>query len=79
MLNWITENLANIGVCAVLIVVTALVIARIVKNKREGKSSCGYDCADCPLSDSCHKENGPEVNAHLVRSQIKRSNSINKQ
>jgi hypothetical protein len=73
MLNWIIKNLANIGVVAALIVITALVIARIVKNKKEGKLSCGYDCANCPMGSNCLKKNGSETNAHMVRSQIKKS------
>lgn len=56
MLNWIMENLANIAVCAVLLVIVTLIIVHMVKNKKEGRSSCGCDCGGCPMSDGCHHE-----------------------
>ena len=54
MLAWITENIATIIICAVLIAVVAAIVISMIKNKKKGKSSCGCGCTDCPMSGSCH-------------------------
>ena len=56
MLAWLTENMATIIICAVLIAVVSAIIVSMIKNKKKGKSSCGCGCADCPMSGSCHPE-----------------------
>ena len=56
MLAWLTENIATIIICAVLIAVVSAIIVSMIKNKKKGKSSCGCGCADCPMSGSCHSE-----------------------
>lgn len=56
MLAWLTENIATMMICAVLIAVVAAIIIGMVRNKKKGKSSCGCGCADCPLNGSCHPE-----------------------
>ncbi|MFZ2465304.1 MAG: FeoB-associated Cys-rich membrane protein [Ruminococcus bromii] len=32
----------------------AFVVARMVKDKKEGKSSCGANCAHCACHGDCH-------------------------
>ena len=39
MLAWLCENIGTILICAVLLVIVAAIIANLVKNKRQGKSS----------------------------------------
>ena len=56
MITWLTDNIATIIICAVLIAVVAAIIIHMVKNKKKGKSSCGCGCADCPMSSSCHSD-----------------------
>jgi len=56
MLAWIAANLATILVCLVLLVIAALVIAHLIRNKKRGKTSCGCDCSGCSLHGSCHRE-----------------------
>ena len=56
MLAWLTENIATIIICAVLIAVVSVIIVNMIKNKKKGKSSCGCGCTDCPMSGSCHSE-----------------------
>ncbi|WP_366934108.1 FeoB-associated Cys-rich membrane protein [Ruminococcus sp.] len=53
MLAWLTENIATMIICAVLIGVVAAIIVSMIRNKKKGKSSCGCGCADCPMSGSC--------------------------
>ena len=55
MIIWITENLGNIIVSAVLIATVAFVIFRMIKNKRNGLSSCGCNCSGCSMSADCRK------------------------
>ena len=56
MLVWITVNLATILVCSVLLVIAALVITYLIRNKKRGKTSCGCSCAGCALHSSCHQK-----------------------
>ena len=53
MLTWISENIATIIICAVLLAIVATVIVGMVRNKKKGKSSCGSGCANCPMSGNC--------------------------
>ncbi len=54
MLAWISENIATIVICIVLIAAVTAIIVGMVRDKKKGKSSCGCGCADCPMSNSCH-------------------------
>ncbi len=56
MLTWISENIATILICAALIAIVAAIIGSMLRNKKQGKSSCGCGCADCPMNGSCHSE-----------------------
>ena len=42
-------------ICAGLAAIVVLIIAHLIKNKREGKSSCGCNCSGCAMKDKCHK------------------------
>lgn len=56
MLAWITENIGTILISAGLLLIVVLIIVKLVKDKKTGKSSCGCNCAHCAMSGSCHKE-----------------------
>ena len=55
MLEWLSANIGTIIVLAILIVIVALIVSRLVKNKKQGKhlceyangASCGGSCAHC--------------------------------
>jgi branched-subunit amino acid permease len=55
-MGFIIENLGTIITAAVLVVIVALVIRKMVKDKKQGKSSCGCNCASCPSACACHKK-----------------------
>ncbi len=55
MLAWLSENLATVIICALLIAVVTAIIVNMVKNKKKGKASCGCGCSNCPMSGSCNK------------------------
>jgi len=48
MIKFITENLANIIISAVLICLAVLAIVKIIKDRKKGSCSCG--CSGCPQS-----------------------------
>lgn len=56
MLTWISENIATIIICVLLLAVVAAVIGKMVRDKKKGKSSCGCGCANCAMSGSCHSK-----------------------
>lgn len=43
-------------VILILAAVIALVIWKLVKDKRNGKSSCGCSCGCCPNAQLCHSK-----------------------
>ncbi len=54
-MQFILENLGTIAVLAVLAAVTALVVFKLRKDKKAGKSpTCGCDCGGCAMSGICH-------------------------
>lgn len=55
MLAWLSENLATVIICALLIAAVTAIIVNMVKNKKKGKASCGCGCSNCPMSGSCNK------------------------
>ncbi len=53
-MDWIVNNLATIIICLVLAAVVGLVIYKMAKDKKQGKSSCGGNCSCCPMGGCCH-------------------------
>ena len=58
MLTWLSQNLAATAVSAVLIAIVVLIIVKLVRDRRAGKSSCGCNCSTCAMHGSCHKKYG---------------------
>ncbi len=46
-MQWLSDHLATILICAVLAVVVALILRSMIRARKSGKSSCGGDCAHC--------------------------------
>lgn len=59
MFSWIAANIGTVIVCALLLAVVALVVRSMIRNKKQGKSSCGCGCSTCAMGGACHK-NGHE-------------------
>ncbi|MBQ5321282.1 MAG: FeoB-associated Cys-rich membrane protein [Oscillospiraceae bacterium] len=57
MILWLQENLGTIVISLFLLVLIVAIILKIVKDKRNGKSSCGGSCSGCAMSGMCHREN----------------------
>ena len=56
MLLWLQENLSTILISAGLLLVVIAIIRSMVKDKKQGKSSCGANCENCAMGcgGSCH-------------------------
>ena len=53
MLAWLSANLINIILIAVIALIVGLVIRGMIRNKKAGKSSCGGNCAACGACKGC--------------------------
>lgn len=56
MLAFLTENIGTIIVLAVLAVIVCAIVIKMIKDKKNGKNSCGCGCENCPSSGMCHKK-----------------------
>lgn len=65
LLEWISENIADIVVCALLLAAVIFAVASMVRDKKKGNSRCGGSCSGCPLSGSCDREKDEGDNAEL--------------
>ena len=55
MLEFLQQNYLTIIIIAVLVLMVALIIRSIVKDKKAGKNTCGANCAHCANAGYCHK------------------------
>ncbi len=62
VLNFIIQNLATVLIALALIFVCALIIVKMVRDKKKGKSGCGCGCSGCAMSGMCHAQNNQEKN-----------------
>ena len=56
MFQGIIENAGTIIVSLMLTGLVVLIIVRLRRDKKQGKSSCGANCGCCPMAGSCHKQ-----------------------
>ena len=53
MLSWLSDNLVNIALIAAIVVIVALLIRVLVRDRRAGKAPCGGNCASCGACHGC--------------------------
>ena len=53
MLAWLSQNWGSLLVGAIVIGIVAVIVWRIVRNRRAGKTVCGGDCANCHGCSAC--------------------------
>ena len=56
-MEFITQNIGTIAVLFILAVIIGLIINKMRKDKKEGKSGCGCGCSGCAIKDSCPSQN----------------------
>ena len=55
MLHWISANLSTILISIALLAIVVLIIRSLVRQKKQGKSSCGAGCAHCAMHGQCQR------------------------
>ena len=53
-MKWIIDNCVSLVVLAVVAAVVALIVIKMIRDKKQGKSSCSCGCGGCAMKDSCH-------------------------
>ena len=53
MLTWLSANLINIVLVAVLALIVTLLIRGMIRDRKAGKSSCAGSCGSCGACGSC--------------------------
>lgn len=54
MTAFLAANLSTILICIVLIAIVVSISIYLVRQKKQGKSSCGAGCAHCAMHGQCH-------------------------
>jgi len=55
MFSWIADNIGTIITALAVITVIAAVIAVMLRDKKQGHSSCGSNCSHCAMAGKCHQ------------------------
>ncbi len=55
MLQWLQANLATILVALIVFAVLALVLVKMIRDRKRGKTSCSCGCSACPHAAACHQ------------------------
>ncbi len=62
MIQWFSENLATIIVAAIVFAVLALVVVKMIRDKKRGKGGCSCGCGGCPHASACLSSSKPSQN-----------------
>ena len=54
MTAFLAANLSTILICIVLVAIVVSMSIYLVRQKKQGKSSCGAGCAHCAMHGECH-------------------------
>lgn len=52
MFQWVAQNLGTICICAIVLLLIGVALFSLLKDRRNGKSSCG--CSACSMRGVCH-------------------------
>lgn len=64
-MSWLIANMGTILVTLVLILIVAGIIHTMIRDKKQGKSTCGGNCAHCKMCTSCRgKDAAGSVTGH---------------
>ena len=56
MLEWLEYNFSTIIAVVALVGMITLIIAGMIRDKKQGKHSCGSSCSCCPMADKCQTD-----------------------
>ena len=51
---WLQNDLGTMITAGILILAVILALRKIIKDKKEGRHSCGGGCEGCPHRGKCH-------------------------
>ena len=57
MIAFITGNIGTILISLALALTVIAIIRKIITDKKQGKTTCGGNCASCGMCSSCRKDN----------------------
>ena len=63
MIGWIMGNIGTIVVILILTAVVTGIVFIMIRDKKQGKSSCGGNCANCKLCSGCQSSGECNANA----------------
>lgn len=63
-MEWFSANIGTILVLLIVCALVALVVRKMIRDRRKGKSSCGCNCAHCAMAGSCHSANQQKGKKH---------------
>ena len=61
-MTWLSENIWTLLIIALLILVVALILRGIVRDRRQGRHLCGGNCGACPMGGRCGRCGKPAGN-----------------
>ncbi len=61
MIIWLTQNIGTIIILLILIAVVTGIVLGMIKDKKQGKSSCGGNCAHCKMCTACKGDKNREM------------------
>lgn len=53
-MDWLINNIGTIVVAVVVAAIVGLIVFNRVRKKKNGQSTCGCGCSDCPMKNKCH-------------------------
>ena len=62
----------TLAVSAILVIIVGLIVYKMIKDKKSGKSSCscGGSCSGCGMAGSCHKLEKSDGNQDMVSNSV---------
>ena len=55
-MNWLAENWGTILISLILLGAVAGIAWRMIRNKKQGRTSCGCGCSGCAMDGACHRK-----------------------
>ena len=55
MLTWLSANIGTVLITLLLIAAVAAAVAKLLRDKKKGRSSCGCGCKNCAMRGACRQ------------------------
>ena len=54
IITWLGTNIGTIVISLILVGIISAIVVKLIKDKKQGKSSCGCGCTNCAMRGHCH-------------------------